>query len=181
MRPQGRDKEARDAVASVRDLLAAGFVIVAISVASLWLFKLMWHRDPFEDFDRQPGGWLGALAIVLCSAFLHEVIHALGWHVFAKVPWRSMSLCPTWSAMGFAARIDAGVPARAYRAGLAMPALILAGSSIGLGLASDLGLLLLWGLFFLLECYSDVASLIAMRHLPSNALVYAHVRKTGCR
>ena len=81
----------------------------------LRLFELVWHRDALADFTSQPGGWMGAVIVVACSAVIHEALHAWAWHTFARVPWRSLSIRPTWRVMGMVAQTRVAVPARAYR------------------------------------------------------------------
>ncbi|HWW60073.1 MAG TPA: metalloprotease family protein, partial [Thermoanaerobaculia bacterium] len=134
--------------------IASAALIVAVVAGSLRLFTMLWHRDALEDLPTQPGGWLGAIAIVIASAVVHELLHAIGWRFIARVPF---SIRPTWSVMGFAAEPDAPVPARTYRIVAALPALLLAVPAILGGLALGNGLVMLWGGFFLLECFSDFA------------------------
>jgi len=83
--------------------------------------------------------------------------------------------------MGFVARVDVPISARAYRAGAALPALVLGGLPIGLGFATGSGLFVAWGLFFLLECFTDVAILLATRGVPARAGVRSHPTKLGFR
>ena len=83
--------------------------------------------------------------------------------------------------MGFVAHADVAVPAYAYRASAALPTLVLGVVPIVLGFVTGFGLFVLWGLFFLLECFADVAVLLAMRKVPSRAWVRDHPDKLGCR
>lgn len=171
----------RDAIASRRDLLASAATLIIVFVGSLRLFELLWHRDALADVTKQPGGWMGAIIVVVCSAAIHELLHALAWKISARVPWQSISLRPTWRVMGVVAHLNVPVPASAYRASAVAPALALAGLSIVMGFATGSGLFVLWGLFFLLECFADVALLFAMRSVPSRAWVLDHPSKLGCR
>ncbi len=169
-----------EATAGTRELLGSAALVIATVVVSLGMFRAFWHRDALADLTRQPGGWLGAIAIVACSAVAHELLHAITWYTAARLPWRAIAFRPGWRTMGFVASPDVPIPARAYRAGLAAPALVLAAVPIVVGLAGNLGLLVLWGLFALLECFSDVATLLATRSVPGNAAVRSHPEKLGC-
>ena len=139
--------------------LAGGAVIVATAALSLWSFDLLWKRSALEDLPAQPGGWAGAAAIVLCSAAVHELLHAVGFRLFAGVPWRSISLRPSWKKMGFVARAEGP----SSRAATALPALVMGALPIAIGCAIGQGLVLLWGLFFLLECFADLGELMGRR------------------
>jgi putative zincin peptidase len=134
-------------------------IIVTSFIGSLSLFRWLWHRDAFEDIAMQPGGWIGVLLMVIASAIVHEALHAIAWKLFARVPWRAISIRPTWKKMGCAAHLNVRVSTRAYRAGLAAPVVILAFGTIAFGLIANAGLVLLWGLFFLLECFADLTAL----------------------
>jgi len=51
---------------------------------------------------------------------------------------------------------------------------------VTLGLVSSLGLCVLWGLFFLFECITDIALLLATRTVPAEAKVVSHPTSLGC-
>lgn len=170
-----------DAMASNRHLLGSAAILVMVFVGSLRLFELLWHRNALADITRQAGGWMGAIIVVACSAVIHELLHGFGWNIFARVPWQSISFRPSWRVMGFVAHVNVPVPTPAYRASAALPALVLGVLPIVLGFVTGFGLLVLWGLFFLLECFGDMAVLLAMHKVPSRAWVLDHPNKLGCR
>jgi hypothetical protein len=171
--------ECRLVIAESRHLLGTAAIVVILFAGSLALFEFLWHRDALADITRQPGGWRGAIAVVAASAVVHELLHTLGWRALARVPWRSITLRPTWRGLGFVARPNVAVPATAFRAGIALPAVILGVVPIALGLLTDAGLFVLWGLFFSLECFTDVAVLLATHRVPSRARVRDHPHKLG--
>jgi len=138
-------------------------ILIVTFIASLQLFEAIWNRDALAELSSQPGGWLGAIGIVVCSAVVHELLHAIGWRVFARVPWSSIAVRPTWSVMGLAVRSDAPVSTRARRAVTLLPALLLGIVPMAIALATGNGLLLLWSLFFFFECFADLTALLATR------------------
>lgn len=133
------------------------------------------------DVVRQPGGWLGAILVVAGSAVLHELLHALGWIAFAGLPWRSVSVRRTWRVMGFIVCPNAALPVTVYRLSTAMPAMILGGGSLVTGLIVGNGLVVLWGFFFLIECYSDITVLLATVSLRAPAKVREYPDRLGCQ
>jgi len=143
--------------------LGSAAILIVTFIASLTLFKTIWDRDALEDIATQPGGWWGAIGIVIGSAVVHELLHAIGWRVLANVPWSSIAVRPTWSVMGFAVHSDARVSVRTWRAVTILPAVILGILPIAIGLATGNGLVLLWGLFFFFECFADLTALLARR------------------
>jgi hypothetical protein len=128
----------------------------------------------------QPGGWIGALAIVACSAVVHELLHGLGWRVLGRVRWSSVSFIATRRGLGIAAVLKEPVSAAVFRTAALAPALLLGILTLGFAFISGSGLILLWGAFFLFECITDVALLVATRSLPSSARLISHPTELGC-
>jgi hypothetical protein len=156
-------------------------VLIGAFAGSLWLFERTWRRDALADLATQPGGWMAALVIVIGSAIVHEAIHALGWRVFGRVPWRSMSVRPSWRGLGIAADPGVAVSATAHRVARALPALMLGGAPVVVGLATGRGLFVLWGLFLLFECFTDIAVLFAMWAVAPEAMVVDTPDRLGYR
>jgi len=73
------------------------------------------------------------------------------------------------------------VRAAAHRCARILPALVLGGAPLAIGLTIGSGLIVLWALFFLLECFADIAVLFAIRNVPANALVLDTWDRIGCR
>jgi len=140
--------------ASNRHRIASGVAILATMFASLLLFQLIRHRSALEDLDRHRGGWPAAIAIVIGSAIVHELLHVIVWR-------RPLRL--TWSGMGFGAQMNPSMSITAHRFSLLLPLLLMAIAPIVVALLINNGLLLLWALFFLLECFSDITLLLALR------------------
>ena len=169
------------AVAGVPHFLGSGAILIAAIPGALLLFETLWRRSALEDVARQPGGWMGAVVMAACSAVAHELLHGAGWMAIARVPRSAIAFRPTWRGMGVAARLEAAVPARAYRAGVALPALVLGALAVAIGMGTGNGLFVLWGTFFLLECYTDFAVLLATGRVPGGALVREDPERLGCR
>lgn len=171
----------REVTVKGRHLLAAAAILVTAFVGTMRLFEFVWRRDALGDVLRQPGGWMGAVAVVAVSAVVHEGLHGLAWRTAARVPWRSIAVRPTWRGLGFVARANVPMPARAYRAGMVLPAVVMGIMPVVLGSFAAVGLVVVWGLFFLFECFPDIAVLLAMRKVPAGAWVRDHPMELGCR
>jgi hypothetical protein len=139
-----------------------GSALIVLLITSATLLALRGN----DDTEAQPGGWPAVIAIVIGSAVVHEVLHAIGWKVFGGVPWREMSVRSTWAVMGFAAHTETPMPLIARRASTLLPALVLGVGPIVAGLITRSGLLAMWGAFFVLECFSDFTELLAS-HSPT--------------
>jgi hypothetical protein len=65
--------------------------------------------------------------------------------------------------MGFGAQMNPSMSIAAHRVSLALPLLLMAIAPIVIAILLNNGLLLLRALFFLLECFSDITLLVALR------------------
>ena len=174
-------EETRETVGTWRDAVAGGATLAVAWASALTLFETRWHRSAPADLHKQPGGWAGVLVVVALSAVVHEMLHAGSWRLLGRLPRKAIAVQPTWQAMGLAARVVLPVSMRVYRAGLAMPCFLMGVLPILVGTITGNGLFLAWALFFSLECFSDLGSLYATRHLPATMLVMSHPSKLGCR
>lgn len=170
-----------EAIASWREPLASGATLVVMWASSLVAFQTCWHRSALVDVPRQWGGWAGAMAVVVSSAVVHEMLHVAAWRFFGRLPSEAIIFQRTWQVMGIAARVVRPISLWAYRVGVAMPILLMGIVPIVVGTVTNNGLLLAWALFFSLECFSDLVSLLGTRHLPAATLVLSHPTKSGCR
>ena len=167
-------------LAGLRHRLGTAIILVAAFASSVGAFEAIHRRSAFEDATNQPGGWPGVIVVVAASAVVHELIHALGWISLAKLPWRSVSVRRTLRVMGLVVCANTAMPVPAFRLSTLLPAVILGGGSVATGLVSGRGLLVLWGNFFLLECYSDLTVLLATARLPAAAKVREYPDQLGC-
>lgn len=171
--------DAGEVVAGPREAMLAGLVLVVAIAGALFLFEARWGRPALTHASDQPGGWVGAILVVVASAFVHEALHALAWRVRGRVPQGGTALRRTWRVLGFEAALRHPVPLAVFRAGLSVPALVLGLLPFVVGWASGAGLLVLWALFFLLECFSDLVILFAGRGRPPRTLVRSHPSRLG--
>lgn len=164
-----------------RHALGAATVVLGLFLLATRLFDGLWQRSALEELTSQPGGFPGAALVVLGSALLHELLHAAAWTVLGRPDAGGIVLRPSWQGMGFAAILRAPVPLRAYRAGLALPALVLGGGGLVAGLFAGSGLVVLWGTFFVLESFADLAQLLALAGAEPRSAVVSLPGGTGCR
>lgn len=179
--PSSASPGSSEVLAGLHHRLGTAVILITGFAASLCGFEAVFNRSAIEDVAKQPGGWLGAVIVVACSAIVHELLHALGWVVIARLPWRSVSVRRTLRVMGFIAYTGTAIPLSAFRISLMLPAVILGGGTIAVGLFSGQGLFVLWGNFFLLECYSDLTVLLATARLQAAARVREYPDRLGCQ
>lgn len=101
-----------------------------------------------------------AVALVL-SVALHELLHLAGYVWIGGAPIDAIHF--EWRGVAIVARCDAPLPARSYRAAVALPGLVLGVVPTLVGLASGVAWITVYGAVMLGASAGDVAVLWALR------------------
>ena len=120
------------------------------------------------------------LAALLLGMFLHEMVHAAAWAYFGHLPLRRIKFgFHTRTLTPYAHALDP-MPARAYRLGAALPALVLGALPyvIGTGLANLP--IAFFGSVFVLAAGGDLLVLWLIRGIDARVLLQDHPRQVGC-
>ncbi len=117
---------------------------------------------------------------LLAGILLHEGIHGLSWAFFGRKSLRTIRYGIQWKTLTPYAHCTEPMPARAYRRGAAMPALLLGAIPAAFGLATGNGAWLLYGMLFLVAATGDFIILWILRGVPGDAFVEDHPSRAGC-
>ena len=112
---------------------------------------------------------------------IHELLHATGFLLFAKVGRKDIRFGVNWRALSPYAHCKAAVGARAYKWAVALPGLVLGVLPNAIGLVTGSGWLLLWGFFMVIASAGDIAILWAIRRVPAVAVLRDHPSRAGCQ
>lgn len=156
----------------------------AVPVAMLVLiapFQLRWGLTP----PRLPVGRplvavLGFIGLLVAGLLLREAVHLAAYYVIGRVPRGAARLGGTGAGLTPRVRCAALLPARAYRAILLAPGLLLGVAPGIAGIVVGSWLLIIWALWMLVAAGGDLAALWAMRGLPGDTPVRAHPTRPGC-
>ncbi|MBN1978608.1 MAG: DUF3267 domain-containing protein [Anaerolineae bacterium] len=120
-----------------------------------------------------------ALALGL-GGLAHEVLHALGWMLFGRVPYEAIKFGFSWQGLMPYTHCKMPLKPSAYRIGSLLPGAVtgLLPGIVGLALGS-LWLTML-GAVLLGAAGGDILVLWEIRSVPSNASILDHPTKTGC-
>lgn len=162
--------------------MMVAFAVVPLAMLGLFApFQLRWGLTP----PRLPVGRplllvLGFLGLLVAGLLLREAVHLAAYYVIGRVPRGAARLGGTGAGLTPRVRCAVLLPARAYRAILLTPALLLGVAPGILGIVVGSWLLILWALWMLVAAGGDLAALWAMRGLPGDTLVRAHPARPGC-
>ena len=173
---QGTDLSISPARANLYALaLALPLVVVLILAYDAY------SQQPLSAFRlSSPLHLLLLVALLVAGIFLHELIHALGWARFGQVALKRIRFgFQVRTLTPYAHAIDP-MPAKAYRIGTALPAILLGVIPFVFGAAlSNPGLAIL-AIVFSFAAVGDLIVLWMTRHVEATALVLDHPSRAGC-
>jgi hypothetical protein len=138
--------------------LIRALTVVALIIA---LHARIWGAESVRVFvGNRPLLFPLAAALVLCVA-LHELLHVAGYVWLGGAPMEAVHV--EWRGVVIVARCDVPLPARSYRAAVALPGLLLGAVPTLVGLVSGTGWLTVYGAVMLGASAGDAAVLWALR------------------
>jgi len=124
------------------------------------------------------GGFLLFLAVLVVGIAVHEGLHALGWILFARQPWKTIEF--GFKQLTPYAHARRPMPVTGYRLAIFLPGLLL-GIVPGLvAIATGSTFLLATGLLFTFTAGGDFLVLWLLRRVPRSARVQDHPERVGC-
>jgi hypothetical protein len=120
------------------------------------------------------------LVLMIAGILIHEGIHALAWSAFGRMPLKRIRFGFQASTLTPYAHALDPMPARAYRLGALMPALLLGVLPFAVGVAISSVSLALYGMIFVFAAGGDLLILWLIRGVDPRALVLDHPSRAGC-
>lgn len=119
------------------------------------------------------------LLILVAGIVVHELLHGLGWMVFAAVPREDVHFGVKWKLLTPYAHSSARMPLRGYRWAGFLPGLVLGLIPAILGIVTGSVPLLGFGAIFTLAAGGDFLILWLLRKAPAEAEVEDHPTLAG--
>ena len=162
------------------NLYAIPIVLFSI-ICLVFPFVLIWD---WQTFSR---GFLSLylalpyfiIAFVL-GAFLHEILHALGFLIFGKLEFSQVKIGIIWKFITPFAHCRIPLKASVYRIALLLPAIILGIVPSIIAIINGKSWLLIYGTLFTVLAGGDFLILWIIRKVRSDELVEDHPQRCGC-
>ncbi|MEA2097413.1 MAG: DUF3267 domain-containing protein [Candidatus Cloacimonadota bacterium] len=156
--------------------------IVLISIISLVCpFVLIWNWQTFTQ------GFLSIYLVLpyfiiafVVGAFLHEVLHAIGFLIFGKLKIKQVQIGIKWKYLTPFAHCRIPLKASVYRIALLLPAVILGIVPSLVAIIIGKSWLLIYGTLFTVLAGGDFLILWIIRNVKGNELVKDHPERCGC-
>lgn len=149
---------------------------LALLIVPLVVFVLIWGQGVLLA----AGGRLDFIAWIIVFTVLHELVHGATWKVFGKVSWADIEFGVKWKYLAPYAHSKAPIVARAYRAGVVAPLIVVGLLPYAVALVIGDGLLALLGAVMISGAVGDLTVLWVMRSVDDDAQVLDHPENAGC-
>jgi hypothetical protein len=140
-----------------------------LAIAALAAHALLWGRASLQPVFGGPAGILLLFALSAASIPVHEALHVAGYRLLGGAP-RGVVGVTVQGLMAYA-YCAVPLPARAYRASIALPGAVLGLLPLAAGLALGRAWPTAFGAFALAAAMADARVLWALRRIPGRALV----------
>jgi len=162
------------------NLYAIPIIIFSI-ICLVFPFVLFWDWQTFTK------GFLSIyihlpyfFSAFIIGAFLHEVLHALGFLIFGKLILSQVKIGFIWKYITPYAHCKVPLKASVYRIALLLPAILLGVIPALVSIISGKGWLLIYGILFTVLAGGDLLVFWLIRKVKRNELVKDHPKRCGC-
>jgi len=174
--PEGLDLSVSLARANVLTL-AIALPLVALMLV---VYRLLAPGGGGSALGGTLSSGLAFLALVVVGILTHEGIHGLAWATFGRFPLARIRFGFQASTLTPYAHALDPMPARAYRLGAVLPALVLGILPFAVGTAVGSAGLALYGMIFTFAAGGDLLVLWLIRSVDARARVLDHPSRAGC-
>jgi hypothetical protein len=124
--------------------------------------------------------WALILIVIFIGIITHELLHGLGWSLFAKKGWKSIRFGIMWSFLTPYCHCSEPLMMKPYRIGSILPALVLGIIPSLIAMLTGNLILMTFGFFFTFAAGGDFLILWMVRKEPGTTIIQDHPDKIGC-
>jgi len=160
-------------------------VILAIAVPYYYLWPEQFSKTSIRAYldAREMMNFTDLVAIglvILAGIIIHELLHGIGWSLYAKKGWRSIKFGIVWKYLTPYCHCNEPIHLNPYRIGSILPAIILGIFPSIVAFATGNIWFMVFGFFFTFAAGGDFLILWLLRNEKSTLLVQDHPEKIGC-
>lgn len=178
-----REKDERTEVDLTTSFLAAnvyGTLLGLLPGLALFFLYLGVRGGPSFTVSFTGFSFLLVLVVLIVGIVIHELLHAMGWMVFAGAPRSTIEIGVKWRLLTPYAHGRQPMPVTGYRWGTFLPGLVMGLLPSLLAIAVGSFPLIALGVFFTVAAGGDFLVLWLLRSVPVGALVEDHPSRVGC-
>lgn len=144
-------------------------------------YSFLWGTEKVYSEFSSTSNFLLLILIFVIGLILHELIHAVSWVTFAKIPFTKIKFGINVRSLSPYAHCGEAVTAKVYRIALLTPAIILGISPILISFISGSVWFFVTGLLFTVTACGDFLIFWLIRKVKNDQLVADHPERAGCK
>lgn len=123
--------------------------------------------------------FLKLIVAITIGVFIHELLHGLGWAIFAKKRWKSISFGIKWEYLTPYCHCNEALRRNQFLVGAILPLLILGLLPVFISFFTGSFKLWLYGFFFTVAAGGDIIAIWMLRKVSREQMVQDHPSEMG--
>ena len=162
------------------NIVAANVFSIILLIASAIIFTvpfyLIWNKQAFRDGQVNH---LWFFPLFLAGIVAHELLHGIGWSLYAKNGWKSISFGVMWKMLTPYCHCNEPLGKRPYMIGALMPLVVLGIIPAIVSLFIGNMVLLVWGIIFIAAAAGDIWMAWLLHKEDSESTILDHPNEAG--
>lgn len=156
-------------------------IFILSLIVTVFPYSFLWGTERVYSEFSSTSNFLLLILIFVIGIVLHELIHALSWVAFAKIPFSKIKFGFNVRSLSPYAHCGEAVTAKVYRIALLTPAIILGFIPIFISFVSGSVWFFVTGLLFTITACGDFLIFWLIRKVKNDQLVADHPERAGCK
>jgi hypothetical protein len=156
--------------------LYAFLISIPIGLILLILYSFIWS---YEDYVSGLDILADYFYVFFAGIIIHEFLHIIGWAFFTSKGFKSFRIGIKLKYITLYCHVKEPLKVKHYRAGIALPLIILGIIPSLYGIFTGNGTVFSFGLLFTLMAGGDIIVLMWLRNLDNNSYIIDHSDKMG--
>ena len=156
-------------------------IFILSLIITVFPYSFLWGTERVYSKFSSTSNFLLLILIFVIGIVLHELIHAISWVTFAKIPFSKIKFGFNLRSLSPYAHCGEPVTAKVYRIALLTPAIILGIIPISISFVSGSVWFFVAGLLFTVTACGDFLIFWLIRKVKNNQLVADHPERAGCK
>ncbi len=156
-------------------------IVIISLLLTVYPYSFLWGTTSIYSEFTSTSNFLLLILIFVIGLVLHELIHAISWVAFAKIPFSKIKFGFNVRSLSSYAHCGEVVTAKVYRNALLTPGIILGFIPIIISFISGSVWSFVTGLLFTVTACGDFLIFWLIRKVKNDQLVADHPERAGCK
>lgn len=156
-------------------------IFILSLIVTVFPYSYLWGTEKVYSKFSSTSNFLLLILIFVIGIVLHELIHAISWVAFAKIPFSKIKFGFNVRSLSPYTHCGEAVTAKVYRIALLIPAIILGFIPVIISFVTGSVWFFVMGLLFTVTACGDFLIFWLIRKVKNDQLVADHPERAGCQ